>query len=83
MTGIHETVASFTDMDVSIFDCGPSRYDRRNWIRSFNGVSLVIFTVALSDYDLVLEEDETVVCFDGKQFSPLSLFPTSSPVHFV
>ncbi|XP_015279040.1 PREDICTED: guanine nucleotide-binding protein G(k) subunit alpha, partial [Gekko japonicus] len=42
----------------SMFDVGGQRSERKKWIHCFEGVTAIIFCVALSDYDLVLAEDE-------------------------
>uniref|UniRef100_A0A8D0G7V1 G protein subunit alpha i3 n=1 Tax=Sphenodon punctatus TaxID=8508 RepID=A0A8D0G7V1_SPHPU len=40
------------------FSCCLTRSERKKWIHCFEGVTAIIFCVALSDYDLVLAEDE-------------------------
>ena len=37
---------------------GGQRSERKKWIHCFEGVTAIIFCVALSGYDLVLAEDE-------------------------
>lgn len=44
-----------------MFDVGGQRSERKKWIHCFEGVTSIIFCVALSDYDLVLAEDEEMV----------------------
>ena len=44
-----------------MFDVGGPRSERKKWIHCFEGVTAIIFCVALSDYDLVLAEDEEMV----------------------
>ena len=44
-----------------MFDVGGQRSERRKWIHCFEGVTAILFCVALSEYDLVLREDETQV----------------------
>lgn len=44
-----------------MFDVGGQRSERKKWIHCFEGVTAIIFCVALSDYDLVLAEDEEMV----------------------
>jgi guanine nucleotide-binding protein G(i) subunit alpha len=44
-----------------VFDVGGQRSERRKWIHCFEGVTAILFCVALSEYDLVLREDETQV----------------------
>lgn len=46
-----------------MFDVGGQRSERKKWIHCFEGVTAIIFCVALSDYDLVLAEDEEMVSF--------------------
>lgn len=47
-----------------MFDVGGQRSERKKWIHCFEGVTAIIFCVALSDYDLVLAEDEEMVSRD-------------------
>lgn len=46
-----------------MFDVGGQRSERKKWIHCFEGVTAIIFCVALSAYDLVLAEDEEMVSF--------------------
>ncbi|KAK9399404.1 guanine nucleotide-binding protein Gi subunit alpha-1 [Crotalus adamanteus] len=57
-TGIVETHFTFKDLHFKMFDVGGQRSERKKWIHCFEGVTAIIFCVALSDYDLVLAEDE-------------------------
>ncbi|XP_072279713.1 guanine nucleotide-binding protein G(i) subunit alpha-3 [Pyxicephalus adspersus] len=57
-TGIVETHFSFKDLYFKMFDVGGQRSERKKWIHCFEGVTAIIFCVALSDYDLLLVEDE-------------------------
>ena len=54
-----------------MFDVGGQRSERKKWIHCFEGVTAIIFCVALSDYDLVLAEDEEMVGVGGG----MTLFP--------
>lgn len=47
-----------------MFDVGGQRSERKKWIHCFEGVTCIIFCGALSAYDMVLVEDEEVVCMD-------------------
>lgn len=42
-----------------LYDVGGQRNERRKWIHLFEGVTAVIFCVAISEYDQTLFEDET------------------------
>ena len=44
-----------------MLDVGGQRSERKKWIHCFEGVTAIIFCVALSEYDLVLAEDEEMV----------------------
>ena len=44
-------------------DVGGQRSERRKWIHCFDKVQAIIFLVAVSEYDQVLAEDETQVCY--------------------
>ncbi len=44
-----------------MYDVGGQRSERKKWIHCFEGVTAIIFCVALSAYDLVLAEDEEMV----------------------
>jgi guanine nucleotide-binding protein subunit alpha len=41
---------------------GQVKCERRNWIRIFSDVTVVIFTVSLSGYDRCLMKDRDAVC---------------------
>lgn len=57
-TGIVETHFTFKSLHFKMFDVGGQRSERKKWIHCFEGVTAIIFCVALSGYDLVLAEDE-------------------------
>lgn len=57
-TGIVETHFSFKGLHFKMFDVGGQRSERKKWIHCFEGVTAIIFCVALSGYDLILAEDE-------------------------
>jgi len=44
-----------------MFDVGGQRSERKKWIHCFEGVTAIIFIVALSEYDLSLAEDQEMV----------------------
>jgi len=43
-----------------MFDVGGQRSERKKWIHCFENVTAIVFLVAISEYDQVLVEDETV-----------------------
>lgn len=51
-----------------MFDVGGQRSERKKWIHCFEGVTAIIFCVAMSAYDLVLAEDEEMVRSSPNQF---------------
>lgn len=51
----------FNPFSPRMFDVGGQRSERKKWIHCFEGVTAIIFCVALSAYDLVLAEDEEMV----------------------
>ncbi|KAF4091181.1 hypothetical protein AMELA_G00033980 [Ameiurus melas] len=57
-TGIVETHFTFKDLHFKMFDVGGQRSERKKWIHCFEGVTAIIFCASMSDYDLVLAEDE-------------------------
>lgn len=46
-----------------MFDVGGQRSERKKWIHCFEGVTAIIFIVAMSEYDLTLVEDQEMVSF--------------------
>ncbi|XP_011196029.1 PREDICTED: G protein alpha i subunit [Bactrocera latifrons] len=69
-TGIVETQFSCKGMHFKMFDVGGQRSERKKWIHCFEGVTAIIFCVALSGYDLVLAEDEEM----NRMIESLKLF---------
>jgi guanine nucleotide-binding protein G(i) subunit alpha len=57
-TGIVEFYFTHKDLSFKMYDVGGQRSERKKWIHCFEGVTAIIFCVALSAYDLVLAEDE-------------------------
>nr|ACB05684.1 G alpha i subunit [Euprymna scolopes]ACB05685.1 G alpha i subunit [Euprymna scolopes] len=57
-TGIVETHFTFKDLHFKMFDVGGQRSERKKWIHCFEGVTAIIFIVAMSEYDLMLAEDQ-------------------------
>jgi GTPase SAR1 family protein len=57
-TGIVENEFKIEGNLYKIFDVGGQRNERKKWIHCFENVSVVIFVVAMSEYDQKLAEDE-------------------------
>lgn len=58
-TGIVEQEFKIEKSIFKLFDVGGQRNERKKWIHCFSDVTAVLFVAALSEYDLVLFEDET------------------------
>uniref|UniRef100_A0A8C4HPT3 Adenylate cyclase-inhibiting G alpha protein n=1 Tax=Dicentrarchus labrax TaxID=13489 RepID=A0A8C4HPT3_DICLA len=58
-TGIVETHFTFKDLYFKIFDVGSYRRRKLYWVFSLEGLTSIIFCVALSDYDILAEDEET------------------------
>ncbi|KAJ3179485.1 guanine nucleotide-binding protein subunit alpha [Gaertneriomyces sp. JEL0708] len=59
-TGITETTFRIGDLSYRMFDVGGQRSERKKWIHCFENVTAIVFLVAISEYDQVLVEDETI-----------------------
>ncbi|KAI9357765.1 heterotrimeric G protein alpha subunit B [Pilaira anomala] len=59
-TGITETKFQVGELLYRMVDVGGQRSERKKWIHCFEDVTAIIFMVAISEYDQVLFEDETV-----------------------
>lgn len=62
-TGITETTFKVGELTYRLFDVGGQRSERKKWIHCFENVTALVFLVSLSEYDQMLYEDESVVCF--------------------
>ncbi|XP_064477951.1 guanine nucleotide-binding protein G(o) subunit alpha-like [Ornithodoros turicata] len=58
--GIIETQFKIDDVVFRMFDVGGQRSERRKWIQCFDDVKALLYVVALSGYDMHLQEDPTV-----------------------
>eukprot|EP01104_Vermistella_antarctica_P017942 TRINITY_DN64_c0_g1_i3.p1 TRINITY_DN64_c0_g1~~TRINITY_DN64_c0_g1_i3.p1 ORF type:complete len:265 (+),score=52.71 TRINITY_DN64_c0_g1_i3:132-926(+) len=59
-TEITETEFQTDGLHVKMLDVGGHRPERKQWMHCLQEVSAVLFFVALSEYDLMLAEDETI-----------------------
>jgi guanine nucleotide-binding protein subunit alpha len=55
-----------------MFDVGGQRSERKKWIHCFENVTAIVFLAAISEYDQVLVEDETM----NRMTEALNLFDT-------
>jgi hypothetical protein len=69
-TGIVQSDFVIKSMAFAMFDVGGQRNERRKWIHAFDNVNAVVFVAALSEYDQVLFEDETM----NRMHEALTLF---------
>ncbi len=58
--GIIETEFVYESMRIKLVDVGGQKNERRKWIHAFQDVTAVVFIVALTDFDQLLEEDGKV-----------------------
>jgi guanine nucleotide-binding protein subunit alpha len=70
-TGITETMFSVGELTYRLFDVGGQRSERKKWIHCFENVTALVFLVALSEYDQMLYEDESVNRMQGEKDSLL------------
>jgi hypothetical protein len=59
-TGIVENSYEIDGNQFKMFDVGGQRNERKKWIHCFENVTAVLFVGVLSEYDLVLYEDENM-----------------------
>ncbi|PVU95071.1 hypothetical protein BB561_002048 [Smittium simulii] len=59
-TGISETTFRVGELTYRMLDVGGQRSERKKWIHCFENVTAILFLVAISEYDQVLIEDESV-----------------------
>lgn len=57
-TGILETRFKIGSLIYRVFDVGGQRSERRKWVNCFEAVNVLLFVVAVSEYDQTLYEDE-------------------------
>ncbi|QEU58099.1 Gpa1 [Kluyveromyces lactis] len=59
-TGITENSFKIGPSTFKVYDAGGQRSERRKWIHCFEGITAVVFVIAISEYDQMLFEDERV-----------------------
>ncbi|KAF9432526.1 guanine nucleotide-binding protein subunit alpha [Entomortierella beljakovae] len=58
--GINETMFLIGDMTYRMVDVSGQRSERKKWIHCFENVTAIVFLAAISEYDQLLLEDESV-----------------------
>ncbi|CCK73440.1 guanine nucleotide-binding protein subunit alpha NDAI_0G04550 [Naumovozyma dairenensis CBS 421] len=71
-TGITETEFHIGSSKFKVLDAGGQRSERKKWIHSFQGITAVLFVLAMSEYDQMLFEDERV----NRMHESIMLFDT-------
>jgi len=69
-SGIVEAEYNIGGARIAMFDVGGQRNERKKWIHAFDNVTAVIFVAAISEYDQVLYEDQSM----NRQQEALQLF---------
>lgn len=59
-TGISETVLKVGELRYRLLDVGGQRTERRKWLACFEDVTVLLFLVAIQEFDQSLYEDESV-----------------------
>lgn len=54
---MHERINLGSGLRMNLIDVGGQRSERKRWLHCFSSVDAVVFVVALSEYNLTLEED--------------------------
>jgi guanine nucleotide-binding protein subunit alpha len=56
-TGIHQKVLRVRDVEISLYDVGGQRSERKKWIHCFDNVSVLMFVVDVTGYSKTMLED--------------------------
>ena len=67
------------DWLIRLIDVGGQRSQRKKWLMCFDGVNVVLFVVAMSEYDQVLLEDNQV----NRMHESLRVFGEICSSHFL
>ncbi|QLQ80102.1 hypothetical protein HG537_0D01020 [Torulaspora globosa] len=71
-TGITESEFTIGSSKFRVLDAGGQRSERKKWIHCFEGITAVLFVLAMSEYDQMLFEDERV----NRMHESIMLFDT-------
>jgi len=58
-TAVHESTFHFEDLTFRMIDVGGQKTQRKKWLSFFEGVTAVIFCVAINEFDLNLREQRS------------------------
>ena len=61
-SGIVETWVRRKTLSICLIEMGGQQSEKKRWLRCFEGVDMVIFVAAMSEYDQTLKEDPAVNC---------------------
>ena len=56
-TGIADLAIRYEETNLVVLDVGGQRSERRKWIHYFEGIDVIMYLAALTDYDLSVEEE--------------------------
>jgi len=56
-TGVTEVSFQIGNQEYNLIDIGGQRSERRKWLHCFETVHIIIYMIAINEYDMVLEED--------------------------
>jgi guanine nucleotide-binding protein subunit alpha len=56
-TGVTEVSFEIGNQEYNLIDIGGQRSERRKWLHCFETVHIIIYMIAINEYDMVLEED--------------------------
>lgn len=56
-TGVKREIFTIGKVECELLDVGGQRSERKKWVRCFENVHIVLFVVAISEYDQVMYED--------------------------
>eukprot|EP00300_Choanocystis_sp_HF-7_P033327 c45648_g1_i1.p1 GENE.c45648_g1_i1~~c45648_g1_i1.p1 ORF type:complete len:371 (-),score=90.73 c45648_g1_i1:206-1198(-) len=84
-TGITEQEAHIQKASFRFVDVGGQRGERKKWIHCFDKSDIVMFVTAISEYNQVLEEDNSTnrLLESINLFKQVATHPNFSRVHFV
>jgi len=77
-TGIVETPFKLDKYTFSIVDVGGQKSERRKWIHCFEGITALLYCVAMDEYDLTIPEEDDV----NRMLQSVKVFETTVNEHW-